>query len=302
MKIISREDARKAGLKRFFTGVECRHGHVCERYVCDGVCVECERLRRQRPGHLERALRAEQRAEDDRLREAARAVGETRYWSIRLCGCEDHNEDGRCLRRARERSRYPSCVRCENIAQARRDRSEKGRERDRLRSQTEARRKYVNLYMAKRRSRIRATLAGAGPEEIARIDALYDAADVLRRVCGLDVEVDHTFPLSKGGPHREWNLEIMFVKENRGVGGKHDRLDYALERFDSLSTLRAGLVRLVSKRTMVLATTPDGVTTRHAPLQIARLCTDPRPPISSENLTSTSRGFPCGSDFTPRQG
>ena len=49
MKIISREEAIAKGLKRFFTGVPCIHGHVCERYVKVGTeCVECNRLSKQR--------------------------------------------------------------------------------------------------------------------------------------------------------------------------------------------------------------------------------------------------------------
>lgn len=41
MEIITREAARAAGLKRFFTGKPCRHGHVAERYVSGTACVEC---------------------------------------------------------------------------------------------------------------------------------------------------------------------------------------------------------------------------------------------------------------------
>jgi len=35
--------ARKRGLQRYFTGVDCKHGHVAERYVTTRRCVECER-------------------------------------------------------------------------------------------------------------------------------------------------------------------------------------------------------------------------------------------------------------------
>tara|TARA_R100000687_G_C6400655_1_gene141701 strand:+ start:468 stop:800 length:333 start_codon:yes stop_codon:yes gene_type:complete len=40
MEIISRKDAKAKGLKRYFTGKPCKHGHVAERYVC-GPCVDC---------------------------------------------------------------------------------------------------------------------------------------------------------------------------------------------------------------------------------------------------------------------
>jgi hypothetical protein len=49
VKIISRQEAIAKGLKRYFTGVPCIHGHTCERYTKHGnECVECGRLSQQR--------------------------------------------------------------------------------------------------------------------------------------------------------------------------------------------------------------------------------------------------------------
>jgi len=39
-QIITRKEARAKGLKRYFTGKPCKHGHVAERFV-SGPCVEC---------------------------------------------------------------------------------------------------------------------------------------------------------------------------------------------------------------------------------------------------------------------
>lgn len=44
-RIISRKDARASSMKRFFTGVPCRHGHISERQVSSSACLECHRLR-----------------------------------------------------------------------------------------------------------------------------------------------------------------------------------------------------------------------------------------------------------------
>jgi 5-methylcytosine-specific restriction endonuclease McrA len=41
--IVSREEAREKGLKRFFTGRPCVRGHIAERTTCDRHCVECRR-------------------------------------------------------------------------------------------------------------------------------------------------------------------------------------------------------------------------------------------------------------------
>jgi hypothetical protein len=42
--IISRKDAKQLGLKRYFTGKPCKHGHIDERRVHDGACTECQRI------------------------------------------------------------------------------------------------------------------------------------------------------------------------------------------------------------------------------------------------------------------
>lgn len=45
MNLLSRQEAIASGLKRYFTGVPCRNGHIAERYALKSSCVECERER-----------------------------------------------------------------------------------------------------------------------------------------------------------------------------------------------------------------------------------------------------------------
>lgn len=40
-ELVSRQDAIEAGLKKYFTGEECKHGHVAERYTLNSGCVAC---------------------------------------------------------------------------------------------------------------------------------------------------------------------------------------------------------------------------------------------------------------------
>ena len=43
-KIITHKQAKALGLKRYFTGEPCKHGHIAERLTnCRGQCVECNR-------------------------------------------------------------------------------------------------------------------------------------------------------------------------------------------------------------------------------------------------------------------
>lgn len=42
-KVITREEAKARGLKRYFTGVPCPHGHVAERSISNAHCIICRR-------------------------------------------------------------------------------------------------------------------------------------------------------------------------------------------------------------------------------------------------------------------
>lgn len=44
MQIINRKEAKQLGLKRYFTGKACVHGHISERFTNDGKCRECSRI------------------------------------------------------------------------------------------------------------------------------------------------------------------------------------------------------------------------------------------------------------------
>lgn len=48
MKRAERAAAKDRGLKRYFTGKPCKHGHVAERIVTTGQCVECVRVNEAR--------------------------------------------------------------------------------------------------------------------------------------------------------------------------------------------------------------------------------------------------------------
>lgn len=45
MEIISRKEAKERGLKRYFTGKPCKHGHTSERNATTGKCLECHKAR-----------------------------------------------------------------------------------------------------------------------------------------------------------------------------------------------------------------------------------------------------------------
>ena len=44
-KIISRQEAKKRGLKRYFIGLKCIRGHISERTTNDKHCITCKNIR-----------------------------------------------------------------------------------------------------------------------------------------------------------------------------------------------------------------------------------------------------------------
>jgi hypothetical protein len=41
MERISRDEALARGLKKYFTGTPCKHGHAAQRYTVTTACVKC---------------------------------------------------------------------------------------------------------------------------------------------------------------------------------------------------------------------------------------------------------------------
>ena len=81
MKIMTRKEAISAGLRGYFTGVPCPHGHRVERRTCNGTCIECNRttmreLMRTVPVEIKRRRQAEYYARKvERLKSSRRVNG-----------------------------------------------------------------------------------------------------------------------------------------------------------------------------------------------------------------------------------
>ena len=58
IEIISRTEANKKGLKKYFTGKKCKHGHLSKRTVNDRHCIICKKIRykKHRAKHGRRKL------------------------------------------------------------------------------------------------------------------------------------------------------------------------------------------------------------------------------------------------------
>ena len=106
MKVISREDARRSGMRYFFTGEPCNNGHVTYRRVNKGNCIECQRIYarnywQSRPDKMVEFRRSYVKRNRERVRE------ENRKQSI---GNPQWSREYMARRRARKKNQI--CVCC----------------------------------------------------------------------------------------------------------------------------------------------------------------------------------------------
>lgn len=76
--VVTRAEAKKLGLPRYFTGVPCRNGHAAQRYTIHRSCVECitntaNMRAKKHPEKLQAAGRAHYERNKEEILSAARA-------------------------------------------------------------------------------------------------------------------------------------------------------------------------------------------------------------------------------------
>jgi len=194
-KITTRAEARARGLKQYFTGRPCKHGHVAPRQVVNSTCTACSNERRNK--------RYYDNHDAEKAYKRDHYVKNREYYAIQAAKRYAENLEAR---------------RQANRLYAAKNR-ESSRERA-LRWQRENRARY-NANMASRRARVRsAQPEWADKQEIAKI---YSQAKLAEAVTGLKYHVDHIIPLQGKnvcGLHVPWNLQILEATDNLVKGNR----------------------------------------------------------------------------------
>lgn len=180
--IISRKDALRLGLKRYFTGKPCKHGHVCERQALKRSCLECHRL-------LMKSISPERKREAVRRHRAKNTDAyKLKYWG-------NPAEQERC----RTKWKLEPKEACNARKKRWRDRNpEEARARG---AATEKRRRRQTPPWADRQT----------------ILAIYKECRRITKETGIPHHVDHYMPLkgeTVSGLHVEQNLRIIPAVEN----------------------------------------------------------------------------------------
>jgi len=203
MELISRNEARELGLKRYFTGRSCKHGHTCERYVCNERCCYCVKIYTKN-SYERRKPYLKQYQKDNH--EKLKIYHEE--WYIK--NIEEIKSKAKVYRldHVKDANQYSKQHYQKNIKNIK-GRHEKYR-RDNLN-------KFA-AYSAKRRAaKLQRTPPWLTKEDFKEIDAFYKKAALFSKYCGQKYVVDHRIPLQGklvSGLHVPLNLQVITEKEN----------------------------------------------------------------------------------------
>lgn len=207
-EIISRSDAVKAGLRFYFTGKPCKHGHISERHIASYNCAECESLRpapkynaeankirkkrfREKRRKLLEPIRAAQKAERDATRSERRKASALKWYYKNIEYSRETYEKNKEQIKARRRARSS-----ENL-EIRRAENQRRRAR---------KRNAEGHFTAKDVTMILAAQGGACPGCMSSIALSY--------------HVDHIVPLSRGGSNWPSNIQLLCEPCNLRKGAR----------------------------------------------------------------------------------
>jgi 5-methylcytosine-specific restriction endonuclease McrA len=184
-----RATAIASGLKRYFTGKPCKHGHVSERFTSTGACIECDsqwQKANRKPGTGSERFRLWREKNKDRKRE------QDRNWR------RDNKERVREIQ-AKSHKKW----RANNLQ----------KERARISHNRAARKLVEGTYSADDLQRIK--LAQKNKCAICRVP--------LHQVIP---HIDHIIPIASGGSNYPSNIQFLCAACNLSKGCK-DPIEFA---------------------------------------------------------------------------
>ena len=217
-ELVSRKDAKARGLKFYFTGKACKHGHVDKRSLCNGECVACARLRWKLDTE-EKKIVARRNSARWRARHPDKAKEQVARWRA------NNPEKAKTLLK-KWRAENPQRVR-EHAARVIRKNPQKNR--DRMAAWVKA---NPELHRANGRNRRARELKAEGRHTAQEVDNLYrrqkGRCAYCRKPMGQAYCVDHIVPLVKGGSNRLSNIQLACRQCNSRKHAK-DPLRFARE-------------------------------------------------------------------------
>lgn len=215
--IVTRVEAMRLGLKRYFTGRSCKRGHIAERYVVTRMCLQCSPIFQKKWRSTLSDDRREQQNKDQKRRYGA---SPERYRAYGRANYEKHKEQRKasvlayyrlntekCQAAAKEwRQKNPDRARAiaRKWAQNNADAMREWREANPAKVKA-----YAALNKSRRRARIEATPGHFTKSDIDRIRRLQAGKCAY---CKASLEsgyhIDHIVALCRGGTNFPSNLQL----------------------------------------------------------------------------------------------
>jgi 5-methylcytosine-specific restriction endonuclease McrA len=217
--IVTRAEAKAAGDRFFFTGLKCRHGHIAQRYVAQGLCVECAKAAANRQ-------RADDPMRHQALLAAWRKANPERVNALNQKWADANPERVRAYQK-QWRIENRDTIRARTMAwrEANRERWDEA-----AREWQKANLDRVKVSRANRRTKVRGNGGSHTPEQIADLLAKQRQRCV---GCGASIrknyEADHIIPVSRGGTSDISNIQLLCRPCNRGKHTK-SQIQWAREQ------------------------------------------------------------------------
>lgn len=205
--IISLDTAKQRGLKFYFTGEPCPHGHIAVRYTSNRACVECTK------GWSKEWYSAP--------RNASKRAAKTKAWRTK-------NKEYDKIRQKKWRDENPEiCRRLTRLWRAAKSerfkaKSKAWRDANRERSSV-----YNNSYRTRKR-------LNGGAHTVDDVKDIFAKQRARCALCGIRLgrkwHVDHIVSVRRGGSNDRRNLQILCQPCNNQKSSK-DQIDFMRERW-----------------------------------------------------------------------
>lgn len=202
MEIITKQEAKEKGLKKYYTGKPCIKGHLSERNVCDDKCRQCDYEYR----HSSKSKERDKKVRHERyLRKREIEIAQTKLYKEK---------------NAEWRKSYEKQYEKENADRIAKRKAEYYKEKrdlilERCTTYQKRNRGRYNHY-SKIRNLIKKNRVPAWAN-LEKIECIYIECKRLKESTGINYVVDHILPLQGkivSGLHTEHNLRIVEYKEN----------------------------------------------------------------------------------------
>lgn len=206
--IVTRADALAAGLKRFFTGVPCIHGHIAERSVANWCCLICQLNRVKKAYQLDiDTYRARHRAYRALIRGTPEYKERTHGQYLKQK--ERLKTADRAAINAALRKKY-----AENDARRKRNRAWRLANKDKVRLSankwTKENKDKLSVIRRNRRAREKNAEGSHTLEDIADIRRMQkDKCAICTKPLLGKGTIDHIIALSKGGSNFRRNIQLV---------------------------------------------------------------------------------------------